>query len=239
MVEAADADPRDVVLEIGPGLGILTRELVRVAGRVVAVEVDRDLAGVLHGALGSPENLQVVQADALKLDLGSVIAEPYLAVASLPYHIATPLIFKLAFSPPRPRRIVAMVQEEVARRLAPGQGATSYLSVAIATVAEARIVRRVSPGCFFPMPKVRSAVVRLDLRPEPTIGPALVEDFLAFLRAGFTQPRKQLHNSLSQGLALAPAAVQARLRDVGVDPSQRPGQLSPGAWVRLFRAWSD
>src|SRR6266508_4432906 len=142
MVEAADVGQEDVVLEIGPGLGMLTRELLATARRVVAVEVDRDLARVLHGALGAPPNLEVVQADALELDLADVIAEPYLVVASLPYHIATPLIFKLVFSRPRPRRIVIMLQEEVARRIAPGAGPSTYLSVALSTASEARIVRR-------------------------------------------------------------------------------------------------
>ena len=237
MVAAAEVAESDVVLEIGPGLGMLTRELVGVAGKVIAVEVDRDLAPVLHRALGEPANLEVIQADALDLDLGPVVAEPYLVVASLPYHIATPLLFKLAFSRPRPRRIVAMVQEEVARRLAPGNGPTTYLSVAMSSVADARIVRRVGPGCFFPMPRVQSAVIRFDVRNEPAIEAEAVAAFLAFLRAGFTQPRKQLHNSLAQGLNLTPADVQRRLRTGQVDSSLRPGQLSTSDWLRLFRTW--
>ena len=99
-------------------------------------------------------------------------------------------------------------------------------------------MRRVAPGSFFPMPKVRSAVVRLDLRETPAVGPDSVEAFLSFLRAGFTQPRKQLHNSLAQGLSLPPSIVQAQLRENGFDPSLRPGQLSSADWVRSERGWS-
>ena len=239
MVHAALLSPDTSVLEIGPGLGMVTREIVRAAGSVVAVEVDRDLAGALHAALGTPPNLTVVEADALSVDLKQHVAEPFVAVASLPYHIATALLFRLLFVRPRPHRSVVMVQEEVARRLVANSAPANYLGIAVATVAEATIVRRVSPGCFFPMPKVRSALVRLDLLARPRMELDVAAPFLSFLRAGFAQPRKQLHNSLAQGLAVPTADVLAVLERASLDPRSRPGDLNVGDWVALHEIWTS
>lgn len=236
MVAVAGIASHDQVLEIGPGLGMLTRELVRTGARVVAVELDRTLAEALPGALRNPENLRVVHADALQTDVAELVEEPFTVVANLPYHVATPLLFKLAFRRPRPRRIVAMVQQEVAQRIV-GRGANAdFLSVAFGLMAESKIVRRVSPGCFFPMPKVQSAVLRLDLLSEPRVEVDPVERFLDFLHAGFAQPRKQLHNSLGDGLGIDPVEVQEAARRASINPTSRPGALSLGDWVSLYRA---
>ena len=235
MVIAAEVGPTDTVLEIGPGLGALTRPLAGAAGRVVAIELDSTLADRLPADLGFPANLTVVPADALRVDLEQHVTEPYLVVASLPYHVASPILFKLLTEPPRPTRIVAMVQEEVARRIVGRPGAMTYLGSAVATLAEARLVRRVAPGSFFPVPKVRSAIVRLDLRPEPAVQVDSVTAFLAFLRAGFKQPRKQLHNSLGQGLGVAPERIQVAAEAIGLDPRKRPGELELDTWAALYR----
>jgi len=234
MVGAAEIAPTNAVLEIGPGLGIVTQALVRTGARVVCIELDRALADTLPSRLGSPPNLTVVQADALTVDHGGLIGEPYVIVASLPYHIASPLLFKFLFTSPRPRRIVAMVQQEVANRMVARPGAMTFLSAAVSTVAEARIVRRVAPGSFFPVPKVWSAVVRLDLYSRPTVEVESVEAFVEFLRAGFTQPRKQLHNSLAQGLGVPAPAVQAAAGTAGIDPRRRPSDLALREWAALY-----
>ncbi len=235
-MRAAEVAAHDTVLEIGPGLGALTRPLVRAAGSVVAIEIDAALAERLPSTLGFPDNLQVVEGDALAVDLAVHVSEPYLVVASLPYHVASPILFKLLTAPPRPARIVAMIQEEVARRIVGGPGAMTYPGAAVATLAEPRLVRRVAPGSFFPVPKVRSAIVRLDLRLEPAVETDSVASFLAFLRAGFTQPRKQLHNSLGQGLGIPPERVQAAARLAGLDSRRRPGDLRLDEWAALRRA---
>jgi 16S rRNA (adenine1518-N6/adenine1519-N6)-dimethyltransferase len=237
MVRAGGLSPDDVVLEIGPGLGVLTGLLVQAAGRVICIEVDRRLAASLPNSIGSPPNLTIVQADALSLDLSEVVSEPYRVVASLPYHIATPILFKLAFQAPRPARIVAMVQQEVAERIAPTPGTMTYLGAALGTVARARIVRRVPPGAFHPPPKVRSAVIQLDFTDHPTVDVDSVDDFVLFLRAGFTQARKQLHNSLAQGLGRPSQEVHAEVERSGLDSSLRPGQLSREQWAQLYRAF--
>lgn len=238
MVRAAEVTADDLVLEIGPGLGVLTRELVGAAREVVSIELDRQLAQALPAALGFPPNLTVVHGDANRIDLG-LVSEPYLVVASLPYHAATPIIFRLAFDPPQPRRIVAMLQEEVAARVVGQPGAQSFLGVALGTVATARLVRRVPPGAFYPPPKVRSAIVRLDLTDEPRVAVDDLKRFLDFLHRGFTQPRRQLHNSLAQGLEIPPADVRARLESIGLDSSRRPADLSLEEWAATYGAITE
>ena len=235
-MRAAEVGPSDTVVEIGPGRGALTRPLVRAAGRVVAVEIDSALADALAQDLGYPASLVVVEGDALAVDLDEYVAEPYLVVASLPYHVASPILFKLLTEPPRPVRIVAMVQEEVAQRIVGRPGAMTYLGAAVAVLADARLVRRVAPGSFFPVPKVRSAIVRLDVRVEPAVQVGSVPSFLAFLRAGFTQPRKQLHNSLAQGLELPASRVQAAAGAAKINSRRRPGELRLDEWAALYRS---
>jgi 16S rRNA (adenine1518-N6/adenine1519-N6)-dimethyltransferase len=234
MVAAAELGPGATVLEIGPGLGTVTQELVATGAEVVAIELDRALAEALPARLGCPANLRVVVGDALAVDYGELVREPYAMVASLPYHIASPLLFKCLFTPPWPTRIVAMVQLEVANRIVGRRRAMTFLGMAVATVAEARLVRRVAPGSFFPVPKVWSAIVRLDLRPAPAVPAEGVSGFVEFLRAGFAQPRKQLHNSLAQGLGIPPAEAQAAARAVGVDSLRRPGDLDLSEWSALY-----
>ena len=235
-MRAADVTPDDLVLEVGPGRGALTAPLIRAAGRVVAIEVDSALAAALPSILNFPGNLTIVEGDALQVDLVEHVAEPYLVVASLPYHVASPILFKLLTEPPRPARIVAMVQEEVAQRIVGRPGHLTYLGAAVATLAEPKLVRHVAPGSFYPVPKVRSAVVRLDVRPAPAVEVDSIDDFLAFLRIGFTQPRKQLHNSLSQGLGVPNERVQPAVMTAGIDSRRRPGELRLDEWAALYRA---
>lgn len=237
MARAAEVTADDVVLEIGPGLGVLTRELLSVASRVVCVELDRSLAAALPETLGSPSSLAVVQGDALTVDLGELVQEPFTVVASLPYHVASPLLFRLLFERPSPRRIVAMVQDEVADRIVGKPGSMSFMGMAFSAVATARRVRRVPPGAFFPPPKVQSAVVRLDLHAEPRLPREDLGPFVDFLRAGFGQPRRQLHNSLGQGLGLDVDLARAVLEKAGIDVKRRPADLSLEEWIGLFGAY--
>jgi 16S rRNA (adenine1518-N6/adenine1519-N6)-dimethyltransferase len=198
--------------------------------------LDRSLADALPSRLGAPTNLRVVHADGLALDLSEVISEPYVVVASLPYHVATPILFKLLLTPPRPRRMVLMLQDEVADRVLARTYPLTYLGVAVSMLAEPTLVRRVPAGAFFPSPKVRSAVVRFDLRDRPAVPVDDVARFLTFVRAGFSQPRKQLHNSVAQGLNAHPSAVGEAARAADLDPTRRPGDLSIEEWGRLYAA---
>ena len=236
MVQAAEIEPSDTILEIGPGLGVLTEELARSGAPVVAIELDSALAEALRGFLSALPNVQIHQGDALTVDLGSLVREPFVVVSSLPYQAATRILMRLLLERPRPRRMAVMLQEEVARRMVMQTGVGNYLGMALATVATVSLVRRVPPGAFHPVPKVRSAVVRLDLLTEPAVEVASVEKFLAFLRAGFSQPRQQLHNSLALGLGIPADAARRLVTAVGQDSTRRPGQLTLEGWAALFRA---
>ena len=229
------------MLEIGPGLGILTQELARRARRVVAFELDRELAAVLPSML--PENVEVVQGDALVLDPAGYLDGPYKLVANLPYQITSPFLFRYLSIEPAPTVLVVMVQREVAERITATAGDLSYLAVAVQSAARPRIVRLVPPGAFHPRPKVESAVVKLEPLAEPLVPPEQRAAFLDLVRAGFGQPRKQLLNSLEQGFSQARgeawprAEVRALLDRAGIAVERRPQELRLEEWRTLFAAY--
>lgn len=234
IARAAALDAADEVLEVGPGLGVLTAELVRRVGHVVAVELDQQLAAALPALLGRPTNLQVVQADALTVDPSGLFDGSYKVVANLPYHVTSPLLMRVLEAARRPSLIVVMVQREVAERIAARAGDWSYLAVAVRLYAEPRIVRTVPASAFYPRPRVESAVLRLDVRPAPAVVPDAPAAFLRLVQAGFKQPRKQLRNSLAEGLGRPPAEAQALLRAAGIDWTRRPQTLGLEEWARLY-----
>jgi 16S rRNA (adenine1518-N6/adenine1519-N6)-dimethyltransferase len=240
---AAGLEPDDEVLEVGPGLGILTQQLARRARRVVAFELDRDLAAALPRLV--PANVEIVQGDALKLDPVDHLTGPYKLVANLPYQITSPFLFRYLGLQPGPTVLVLMIQREVAERIAARPGDLSYLAVAVQSASRPRIVRLVPPGAFYPRPKVESAVIRLDPLAEPLVPPAQRQDFLTLVRAGFGQPRKQLLNSLHQGLtqeagnrdAWSRDEVRALLERGGIESERRPQELALAEWRALFDAF--
>jgi 16S rRNA (adenine1518-N6/adenine1519-N6)-dimethyltransferase len=245
IASAADLTTDDDVLEVGPGLGILTQALARRARRVVAFELDRELAGVLPRLV--PENVQIVQGDALKLDPADFLSSPYKLVANLPYQITSPFLFRYLSIEPAPSVLVLMVQREVAERITAKVGELSYLAVAVQSAARPRIVRLVSPGAFHPRPRVESAVVKLEPLADPLVPSDQRREFLELVRAGFGQPRKQLLNSLEQGLGLAPvqesstAWSRADVRDLlgraGISSERRPQELQLDEWRTLFAVY--
>lgn len=235
MAEAAEVGPADEVLEIGPGLGILTKALLARARRVVAVELDRRLAEHLPG-LAPGAHLTVVQGDALRFDPNQYFAAGYKLVANLPYQISSPVLTRYLVETRQPEVLVMMLQREVAERIAAPPGRASYLSILTQAVGDVSIIRRVPPGAFYPRPKVESAVVRIRPYSEPEVPPARRSDFLSLVRAGFTQPRKTLANSLAQGLALPRSTIERRLAEAGLDPSRRPQQLLLADWLALLAA---
>jgi len=239
MVDAAGLDSGHTVVEIGPGLGIVTQLLAATGARIVAVELDDSLAQALPGTLGHPANLSVVQGDALEVDFSDYVDEPFSVVASLPYHVATPILFKLLFETPAATQVVAMLQAEVAQRITATRHPLTYLGIAVRLVAEARLVRHVPPGAFYPVPKVRSAVVALERRPHLALNGKEPDMIARFVRLGFTQPRQQLHNSLARGLGTPASDVQHALQAAGIDPRLRPGDLEVTEWVTLFDAFGE
>ncbi len=237
ILAAAELREEDRVLEIGPGLGTVTRELAARAERVVAVEVDRRLLPVLEETLSGLDNVTVVAGDALRVDLDALCpGDPgsWKVVANLPYYLTGPLVARLLTlgarggrPPGRFGRLVVMVQEEVAARLvaAPGSEAYGAFSVLVQYHATAEAVARVSPNCFYPPPEVVSAVVRLEARREPPVA-AEPRALFAVVRAAFGQRRKSLRNALSSGLGLAPREVEEALRAAGIAPGRRGETLS-------------
>lgn len=238
MAEASGATATSGVLEIGPGFGVLTRELAAVAGRVVAVELDERLPAVLSETLAGCSNVEVVSGDCMQLDLQALIAEkfPDMAVAvcaNLPYYITSPIIMMLLESRLPVTSITVMVQKEAAQRLCAtvGTRAAGAVTCAVAYYAEAERLFDVSRGSFMPAPNVDSAVIRLTVRSEPPVQVADERLMFRLIRAGFNQRRKTLANALS---AVADkAAVAAALAAAGVSPTARAEELTLADWARV------
>jgi len=235
VVAAARLEPDDRVVEVGPGLGMLTRALARRAGQVVAIEVDPGLAAALGEMLAACPNVRVINADVLKVDPASVVTPPYKVVANLPYYITAPVLRHFLEASVRPQRMVVMVQREVAHKLVAGAGDLGILGISVQFYSRPTLVATVGPRSFYPPPKVESAIVALEVLPRPAleVEPAR---FFSVVRAGFAAPRKQLRNSLAQGLGLDTGEVARLLAAAGLDPHRRPQTLTLEEWGRLCQA---
>ncbi len=231
---AAELTPEDTVLEIGPGLGSLTRHLAEVATRVVAVELDQNLLAPLKHVLEDYDNVELVHGDILKLSPSTLNLPPgYKVVANIPYYITSAVIRHLLEAKVKPACLVLTVQKEVAQRMCAGPGELSLLAVSVQFYSAPRLVARLSAGAFYPRPEVDSAVVRLDVRPGPAVEVPDVDAFFRVVKAGFGQRRKQLRNALSAGLGLPTEAVTALLAQAGIDPRRRAETLALEEWGEL------
>jgi len=251
VVAAADLTADDTVLEIGPGLGALTRRLAAKAGRVIAVELDDRLITVLRAQFATQPHVSIVHGDILKLDPVDLLAEAalvnraqgapakiknpstYKVVANLPYYITSAVIRHLLEASVSPRLAVLMVQKEVAERICATPGDMSILAVSVQFYAQPQIVHQVPATAFYPRPKVDSAVLRLDVFPQPVVTAVAPEIFFRVVRAGFSQKRKQLLNTLSAGLHLSKDEATAALDRGGIDPKRRAETLSLAEWGQL------
>lgn len=237
ILRAAQVTPQDVVIEVGPGQGALTRALARRARRVVAVEVDPRLVAWLRPRLASLSNVEIVEGDILALSPVSLVGgEAYKVVANIPYYITSPILRHFLEAEPRPRLMVVMVQREVAQALAAPPGKRGLLGLSVQFYSRPQIVGYVPATSFRPPPKVSSAIVRLEVYPQPPLGVPAARFFQA-ATAGFTAPRKQLRNSLAQGLGLPPQAIQEGLEGVGIDSHRRPATLTLEEWAKLSQAF--
>ena len=239
IVEASDLGPHDTVVEVGPGLGVLTAALVQRVKRVIAIEIDPRLADRLPASLNNPPNLRVINADAREVELAKVLDEEcdYRLVANLPYYAANPIMMHfLERERNKPALMVVMVQAEVASRMLAEGGRMSLLAIGIQLYGVPSIVCCVPPEAFHPRPKVHSAVVRIDVHPSPAVELEDVEEFFDIVRAGFAAPRKQLRNSLSLGLGSSPQRADDLLVEAGVDPKRRAETLNLEEWRRLCLA---
>lgn len=234
IVSVAGIDSSTNVLEIGPGLGILTSELIDSGANVVAVELDQRLAARLQDYFG--DAARIVTGDILNVDLADVIPEaPYVVVANLPYSIATAAIQRMLESETPPSRMIIMVQREVAERMAARPPEMSILAVAVQFFAKARIQFRIGSGAFIPRPRVESAVVRLDLHDEPPLPRPHHPRFFRLLRAGFAQRRKRLDNSIASALKLPKSDVANELTNAGIEPSRRAETLDIPEWISVYQ----
>jgi 16S rRNA (adenine1518-N6/adenine1519-N6)-dimethyltransferase len=229
ITEIADIQVQDTILEIGPGLGGLTRHLALAARQVVAVELDESLFPALRTVLAPYANVRLIHADILKLRSADLVTAPdYLVVANIPYYITSALLRHLLAQSPRPRRLVLTVQEEVAERICAGSGKMSLLALSVQVYGRAEVAARIPAAAFFPTPSVNSAVVSINIYPEPLIPYPLLDTFFRLAKAGFGQKRKKIRNSLS---AIMPREkAEQILLAAGIDPQRRAETLSLVEW---------
>ena len=237
IADALGAGPQDTVLEIGPGPGGLTAALAERAARVVAIEKDRDLVPALRARIPAA---MIVEGDALELDWRAVAGERFLVAGNIPYNITSPLIDK-ALDPPRPERIVFLVQKEVADRVTSAAGDPDYgaLSVGVQSVARAERLFTVPAGAFQPRPQVDSAVLRLTPLTDPLVGPAEQPQFRRLTVGLFGFRRKQMVRALRELTGWPATHALAALDRAEIPPQVRPEVLPPEAFVRLQRALVD
>jgi 16S rRNA (adenine1518-N6/adenine1519-N6)-dimethyltransferase len=240
IVDAAELSPDDDVLEVGPGPGVLTAALAARVRSVTAVEVDPRMVSLLKETLADRKNVQVVQADALKVDLLGIASWPITRiVANLPYQITTPLLERFLADERRPPLVVVLVQSEVARRMAAtpkDARERGFLSVFTQSFAEPRVVRRVPARAFRPAPRVDSALVALRTRPRPAFAPFAEGPFLRLVSDAFRHRRKQLRSALGHEAGLDRERATEALAAAGIAPERRPETLSLDEWVALARA---
>jgi 16S rRNA (adenine1518-N6/adenine1519-N6)-dimethyltransferase len=241
VVAAADLSVEESVLEVGPGLGALTRHLARAAQRVVAVELDQRLMPVLAHELRDYPNVELVRGDILEIQPSTFFSSEYKVVANIPYYITSALLRHLLEAEPQPSLLVLTVQEEVARRIVAKPGDMSLLAVSVQIYGQPKIVGRLKAGAFYPRPKVNSAIIRIDLEdaPHSTLSGRERDKVFELAKAGFGQRRKQLRNSLAGGLHRDKQEIDAALREAGINPKRRAETLRLEEWIALTRSFDQ
>jgi 16S rRNA (adenine1518-N6/adenine1519-N6)-dimethyltransferase len=240
IVALAGLTADDVVLEIGPGTGLLTERLAQVAGRVVAVEVDERLQPLLETVVAAHPNLSIIYQDILALDMVKLFpSEPYVVVANLPYYITSAILRHLLEIEQRPRWLLLTVQMEVAERIISTPNDMSILSVSVQYYGTPQIVARLNPSVFWPRPDVDSALLRIDTFARPPVDVPSDKLFFRLVRAGFGQKRKQLKNSISNGLNLTTDQTSALFEAAQIDARRRAETLTLEEWAQLTRAFDE
>ena len=246
ITSAAELNTGDIIMEVGPGLGILTRELARQAGRVIAIELDTQLAAILKQTLASFDNVTIINEDVLRLEPLALLKEQkavdglsgYKMVANLPYYITSPVLRHFLEASVKPKIMVVMVQKEVAEAIVAKPGKMSLLSVSVQFYGEPRIISNVPAHSFYPAPEVDSAILLVKVYPQPAV--AVDEgSFFQLVRAGFSLPRKQICNSLAQGLELPKSDVLSLLEKSSISPQRRAETLTLEEWAKLWRVFEQ
>jgi 16S rRNA (adenine1518-N6/adenine1519-N6)-dimethyltransferase len=238
IIECAEVGNQDSVLEIGPGLGSLTRQLAICAQSVIAIEIDRKIFPLLQEIVLPFPNVSLICGDILEQRLNEMDLKPgYLVVANIPYYITSAVIRYLLESHNQPARIVLTVQEEVARRICSSDGDLNLLALSVQVYGKPNIAMNISAGAFYPSPKVDSAVIRIDLYSKPLIPVHQLASFFRLCKAGFGQKRKTLRNSLSGGLHMQNTEIEEILGLAGIDPMRRAETLGMDEWKVLTDIW--
>lgn len=238
---AADFTDEDTVIEVGCGRGALTTLLAERARRLIGVEIDEELVDGLRERFADTPNVAIESADVMSVTPAELLeagggSAPYVVVGNLPYNIGTALIARFLQADPAPRWMLVMLQAEVAESMAAGAGKMSYLAAITQLSADPRLLFYVPARAFRPPPKVRSAVLRIDVRDQPLVPDVEREAFIELAQAGFAAPRKRVRNSLAIGLRVEPKEAEALLTVAGIDPAARPAEIGIDGWIALHRA---
>lgn len=241
IVKTAGVTPGDLVVEVGPGLGILTSQLLTAGARVVAVELDRELAAHLRRTFGDLEQFTLIEGDALKIDVNDILPpdSAFSLVANLPYSVGTAVLMHMMENSRQPAKITVMVQREVAERLVASPPEMTVLGVAAQVLAKARIAFHVAPTNFLPPPKVESTVVVLEPLGSRRLAIERRTAFFALVNAGFRHKRKQVANSLAMETELPKTEINRRLESAAIDPMRRAETLAVDDWIRLLDVWES
>ena len=235
IADAAGIPEHAAVLEVGPGLGSLTRHLAERAERVTAVELDKDLVPVLRKEFADCPNVEIVQGDILEFSPDEYFTDgDYYVAANIPYYITSAVIRHLLEGKARPKRLALTVQKEVAERICAAPGKLSLLALSVQVYGKADMPMIIPAASFYPEPNVYSAVVRIELYDEPLIPQERMDDFFALAKAGFGQKRKTLRNALSSNLHISGAEAETKLLKAGIDPMRRAETLSIEEWKKLL-----
>jgi len=249
ILSAAELSQQDIVVEVGPGLGILTKRLVEIAGKVIAVELDPMLASTLAKRLAPFPNLRVIHADILKVPPSQLLKDyltlpelsqgyKYKVVANLPYYITSPIIHHFLEASSKPSLMVIMVQKEVGEAITSKPSKMSLLSLSVQFYSKATLIARVPAKSFYPPPKVDSVILRLDTHLAPPVEVSDTGSFFDIIKCGFGSRRKQLRNSLAQALGIPPSQVISLLEKAGLEPKRRAETLSLEEWRVLWRIFA-
>ena len=236
LVATAEIDVKDTVLEIGPGIGAITRTLAQKAKRVVAIEKDREMIEILKETLKNFENVKIIQGDILKVPFPELqLPTPYQVVGNLPFYLTAPVVRRfLEMSEAGPQSLTLVVQKEVGQRICAKSPHMSILANSVQFYADPEIISVISKKSFFPQPKVDAALIKITPRPEP-MGDS--KKFFEAVKAGFSHPRKQILNNLAQGLKKNREDVLALLQKNNINPQQRAETLNVEDWINLTKSF--
>jgi len=247
ILSAAELSPGDIVVEIGPGLGILTEGLARRGAKVIAVELDAKLVALLKKRLAAFPDVKIVHADILEVTPAQLLKDNlpaselvrgYKVIANLPYYITSPVLSHFLEAQPRPSEMVVMVQKEVGEAITAALGKMRLLSVRTQFYSKPAIISYVPAASFYPPPKVDSVILRLDVYSQPPIEVSDIAGFFDIVMHGFSAPRKQLRNSLAHSLGMPPSQVASLLEKAGIEAKRRAETLSLEEWRELWKIFA-